>query len=126
MEFNKLVDCLLNKRIFEFIPHIEDMSFKGNCSAIDKETDTKTEDWIEKELNDGNQAAWFCAECRATYRGIVESDYLGACSYKSYNDFINDPYWQDMKQRCAELIVHTLQSHSRIYSELQKEAELTD
>ena len=55
-------------------------------------------DYINNQLSKGNQSAWFCAEVKASWNGIEVSDYLGCCSYKSFDEFVNekDGYIDDM------------------------------
>lgn len=41
---------------------------------------------------------WFCAKVTASKAGIqLAEDYLGCCLYESFSEFINDPYFSDMK-----------------------------
>lgn len=78
----------------------EDINIKGNCSAIDEETDRETEQWIIRELRAGNEWAWCCAKvtCTIEFNGhtFVGQDVLGCCSYKSKEDFKQSCY-EDMK-----------------------------
>ena len=80
----------------QIICHSEHIPVKGNCSAIDNETDVKEEQRILKEL-EYNQWVWCCIEIQGEFKGIMFSDYLGACSYKDEKDFIdNSGYYEDM------------------------------
>ncbi len=81
----------------------EDQTIKGNCSAIDDETDAATEDWIESQLESGNEWAWCCAKVTAKWNGFEGTDYLGGCSYKSEADFRSPGgYFDDMKTQSLE------------------------
>lgn len=53
-------------------------------------------DFVLRELGCGNAWAWFCAEVKVTYGEESASDFLGACSYKSEEDFRQDAYFRDM------------------------------
>lgn len=66
----------------------------------------------EKELNEKIRSGallWFCAKVGASIDGhVLATDYLGGCCYESVKDFINDVYYQDMKedvfeQSCKEI-----------------------
>ena len=46
---------------------------------------------------EGNDAAWFCAKVTAHCAGFHGVDYLGGCSYESFEDFTDrDGYFVDM------------------------------
>ena len=79
----------------------EEMSYVGNCSAIDDETDRQQEAWIRSELQSGNEWAWCWVKVTARYKGIdgvVGIDTLGGCSYRSEEDFRQPgDYFDDMK-----------------------------
>ena len=46
---------------------------------------------------------WFCAGVTAYKNGIeLGSEYLGECLYESLEDFIKDPYFEDMKTQAIE------------------------
>lgn len=76
----------------------EQLAIKGNCSAIDAKTDAKTERWIRKQLNGGNEWAWCVVKVTATLGEFEGTAYLGACSYASREDFTQqgDGYYGDM------------------------------
>lgn len=59
-------------------------------------------DYVIEEYNSGNEAAWFCAKVEVKYRGLEETDYLGGCSYKSFNQFTSEKngYYRDMIATC--------------------------
>lgn len=78
------------------ILHPEEMPIKGNCSAVDEETDRETEKSIEEQLKAGNPWAWCIVEVRGEYKGLSASEFLGGCSYESEDDFKRGGYYEDM------------------------------
>lgn len=85
---------------------------EGNAIASgDDEYDAKVEKRILSRLNRGDLWAWCDVECRATFNGFSESDYLGGCSYKDAADFLTPGgYWQDMKDEAREQLLRVLES----------------
>lgn len=79
-----------NRFTYSFEALIEDTEPK---SMYDNEEDIK---WVNDQLDSYNSAAWFCAKVTAHWGDIECSDYLGCCSYKSYDDFLNDEYCKEM------------------------------
>lgn len=65
----------------------EDISFEGNCSAIDPETDRNQEEWIRRELASGNDLAWCWAQVTAKVDGFEGSDSLGGISCRDREEF---------------------------------------
>lgn len=56
-----------------------------------------------------NDWAWCTVEVRGVYKGIEATTYLGACSYESEEDFINNSgYYEDMKNEVYEEIITKL------------------
>lgn len=91
----------------------EDIPIRGNASAIDEETDNEIAKEIERKLNGGNDWAWCCVRVVCYYDagldGIEGDDYLGACSYESEKDFVeNSGYFEDMKQRAYDDFVKAI------------------
>lgn len=96
---------------FEIEAQEEDMSVKGNASAIDEETDKETEDYINAQLDNGNIWAWCVVKVTAKYKGHEGTDYLGGCSYESEKDFVkNSGYYEDMKQTAYDDLISQLES----------------
>jgi hypothetical protein len=87
------------KIYFEIECMPEDVPLRGNCSAIDPETDAETERMIIEQLEAGNEWAWCTVKVTARIEGIdlEGTDYLGCCSYKSESDFMACGYFADMK-----------------------------
>jgi hypothetical protein len=71
---------------------------EGNAMASgDHKTDRECYEWIRAELNSGNEWAWCVAIVEVRYAGLVGSESLGCCSYKSKEDFESSEYFDDMK-----------------------------
>jgi len=99
----------------------EDLPVRDNAIASgDDAFDKEVEDKILKELDSGNQWAWCQVRVTATMKDsfghtvAIGVSYLGACSCKDENDFINNSgYHLEMKseaeddliQRCRHLVV---------------------
>ena len=83
-----------------------DLEIEGNASAHDDVTDQKVYKWIREQLKRGNVWAWCDVEMKVIYRGILSSSaFLGACSYKSEQDFRHDNgYYRDMMGECLDRI----------------------
>lgn len=80
-----------------FLPRNEDISIPGHFDS------KETEDKIIEDYNQGNDAAWFCAEVNISYAGLTsDSEYLGACSYESFDQFTgtDNDYFDDMLKTC--------------------------
>ena len=53
--------------------------------------------WTEKEAVEYT-GEFFCARVSAVKNGIeLASDYLGACMYDNFEDFLKDDYYADMR-----------------------------
>lgn len=79
---------------------------KGNAIVSgDAEFDKKVENQIIEQLEQGNEWAWCTIRVVAKWKDFFGDDYLGGCSYKSEQDFIeSNDYYQDMKTNAlAEL-----------------------
>ena len=99
--------------------HMEDIPIEGNVlvSGNDRE-DKLAEDLVREELEDGNEWAWCMAQVEVTDMDSdnenTESDYLGACSYKSKADFIkNSGYYDDMVKTCIEQLNERFMKESK-------------
>lgn len=76
----------------------------------DNEDDIKR---IEREYNNGNFYAWFCAKVTVRYKGFEADEYLGGCSYKSEKDFKeNSGYYIDMIGQCVNQINKEITDHN--------------
>jgi hypothetical protein len=50
-----------------------------------------------------HELMWFCAKVTAYKNGIkLDSEYLGGCLYESLEEFMKDPYFEDMKGQVIE------------------------
>lgn len=77
-------------------------------------------DWDEEELNkltldiECGNVYWFRARAHAYANGVMlGEDYIGACCYKDYDEFLGDFY-------CKELIKNTIQEGQTKLDELKK------
>mgnify|MGYP001079559253 CR=1 FL=1 len=58
--------------------------------------DNESLEWVIEQDRAGNEWAW-CALCvQVKWAGFTGEDYLGACSYKSFEDFKSCDYFGDM------------------------------
>ena len=94
---------------YELTCEPEDMPIEGNAMASgDDEEDRKAEQWIKDQLDSGNEWAWCIAKVTARYPGLPFEgvDYLGACSYRSKEEFMAPgDYYDDMKREAkADLL----------------------
>lgn len=65
---------------------------------------------------------WFCAKVTATYAGITsEPEYLGCCSYESYDDFINEG---SPGTNYAGMVEEALTNLCAIFQDLQEYLDL--
>lgn len=94
---------------YSIIVHSEEIPIRGNASAIDEKTDLEVEQSIIEQLESGNEWAWCSVEVVAEFNELKASDYLGACSYKSEDDFKSGGYYEDMKERAFEQLVDDIQ-----------------
>lgn len=82
----------------------EDIPVRGNAlyGAGKKET-KRYEDKIIKALESGNQWAWCTVAITCNYMQLEHAVYLGACSYESEHDFIeNSGHYESMVQECID------------------------
>jgi hypothetical protein len=98
MNKKQLIDFLKVNAQVDFNALEEHCQVRGNAQAIDEELDKQVEDSIIERLNNGYLEAWFCAEVTAKYKGFKGTDYLGCCSYNSFDDFLKEKggYYTDM------------------------------
>lgn len=97
----------------------EHVPYKGNCSAIDNETDKKTEKWIQRQLYHGNQWAWCTVRVVARWNDYEGDDFLGCCSYRSKAAFcLPGGYFDDMKFAALENLNDILANHATNLQEL--------
>ena len=76
----------------EFHAEGEDIPIRGNAGD-----DAECEAWLIERLESGDGAAWFCARVTARCGDFHGVDYLGGCSYESYEQFPTaDGYFVDM------------------------------
>ena len=101
-------------RIMENEPTIccqeEDISVHGNCSAVDDETDRAVENWIARELDNGNPWAWCFVTVEYQLAGFVGRTTIGCCSFPNEQAF-KEPgsYYDDMKREAASDLLRSIE-----------------
>lgn len=102
------------------LPKIEDITFTIECFpedtsprdnfALDCALEDNIIDDIMQDYENGNDWAWCMVKLTGQYRGFEGCDYLGCCSYKSEQDFIdNSGYYDDMKNVVYQMIINKLE-----------------
>lgn len=105
-----------------FIRALEPGEAKYDCECQEEDVsidvdDEQTRKWIRDELAAGNTWAWCVVRVRASWNGFVGEAYLGGCSYKSKEDFVeNSGYWEDM---CTEAFNDLLTGLERMAQRLE-------
>ena len=56
-------------------------------------------DWIQEQLERGNEWAWCCVTVTAELEGFKGKAHLGGCAYEDERQFKIDGYYEDL---CAE------------------------
>ncbi len=79
-------------------------------------------DWIQSQLDAGNEWAWCEVTVRVTWGDFVREEHMGACSYESERAFREGGYYDDMVETCVDSIadvvdaladIHDLWEHER-------------
>lgn len=85
---------------FLLYAQVDDLPVRGNALASGNDAeDKKAEDSILRKLRNGSIWAWASVKVVASRKEFSGVDYLGACSYKDFRDFIQPGgYYDDMKQ----------------------------
>lgn len=101
----------------------DDIPVRGNAMASGNEADDKAyEDEIIARLNDGDVWAWAQVTCEASIdiegNEFTGEDYLGGCSYRDAEDFVEGVYWDDMKACAREELLKKLYSAVKAYETL--------
>lgn len=99
----------------------EELPIRGNCSAIDDETDEAAAESIFEQLAAGNEWAWCCVRVTAKWRGWTASETLGGCSYTSEAQF-REPggYFDDVKDETLSALNAELQEADADLEELRE------
>lgn len=89
----------------------EDEPVRGNAIASgDDVEDKRVEDEIIFKRRT-NRWAWCAVELTAEIDGFEGTAYLGCCSYKNKDDFINNSgYYEDMKEEAIQQIIAQLKA----------------
>lgn len=69
-----------------------------------------------KNLAKYSEWGWCCAKITVTYRGIVETEYLGGCSYDNEHEFQRCSYFADMVAECCKRIADQVDYIVRVHS----------
>lgn len=89
----------------------EHTPIEGNAFFSDNVEEVKQ---IENEIREKleyNIWAWCCVKVTVTFMGMEGTDYLGACSYDSEEDFIkNSGYYDQMIDTCIKEIQTELET----------------
>jgi hypothetical protein len=103
MEKSELIEFLKDNAKIEFTAEGEHIPVRGNAlDSGDDAEDKKAEDYIIEQLNKGNLSNWFSAKISATYDNFHGVDYLGCCSYASFEEFQKDAYYTSMVEQAIE------------------------
>lgn len=103
----------------------EEIPYKGNCSAIDEETDRETENWIRNQLRKGNRWAWCTVKVTASYEGYEGVAYLGCCSYHNKKDFMHpDGYYPQMQEEARDDLLAQLKPAYEAYRSLMEHSDV--
>lgn len=103
MEKQALIEFLERNATIKFEAEEEDVPVRGNAMASgDDDYDRKIENELLEQLERGNLNAWFCAKVTATYDNFHGVDYLGCCSWDSFEAFQKDAYYDSMVSQAIE------------------------
>jgi hypothetical protein len=87
----------------------DDLRVRGNALASGDDAEDKAcEDEILRRLDAGDVWAWACVTVKASWRGFVGADTLGACSYEHEGDFRECDYFTDMCKNALEDLNRTI------------------
>lgn len=102
----------INDVEFTIEPQEEYIPIRGSFDSGDPEHDEQTALEIERQL-EYNIWAWCCVKVTAEYKGMEGTDYLGACSYESEKDFVeNSGYYEGMKDRAFQELLDSIKALS--------------
>jgi hypothetical protein len=79
---------------------------------------------VIQEFNNGNEAAWFCARVTVSVPGlgIIGTDYLGGCSYASFEEFMEEEgYFSDMIDVATKALLDDLRTSQEVINSILKE-----
>lgn len=97
MQKEQLIEYLKTHATITLTAERDDLSIHGNAiDSGDNEFDAKVEKDIIERLNSGDVWAWACVCVKAEFNDFEGVDYLGGCSYKGQDDFVDDFYYDDM------------------------------
>jgi len=89
--------------------HPEYDSPEGHFYSVDNQDDKAICDKIRNDL-EFNEFAWCCIEVRCYYKNeLFGNDYVGGCSYESQKDFMENGYYEDMKDQALDALCAKLE-----------------
>lgn len=93
-----------------------------NCFASgDDEQDAETVRAIRADYESGNEWAWCAIKLRVEYMGIDATEWLGACSYASREDFKRGGYYADMLASATEQLCDKVRAMRDVLNALEAE-----
>lgn len=98
----------------------DETSVRGSFESDDPAADRALEDEILARLRDGDMWAFAQVKVTAHWREWEGSDFLGGCSYKDEEDFRQDQYYADMKERAVDALNETLARAAADLNELEE------
>lgn len=86
---------------------LEDVTFEITYTPCwdnvdDHFDDNETIKYVNDEIISGNDAAWFDAAVAAKYKIFTAYSYLCCCSYKSFKEFEEDAYMEELKNQALD------------------------
>ncbi len=107
----KLLSNVYNQEDIKQLENIVNIEFSAEQEDISPydQLDEETAKQVCEDA-ESNDAAWFCAKVTVSFKDFVESDYLGACSYRSFREFKEDAYYTDMVNTCINEINRQIES----------------
>ncbi len=105
-----------NEVAYDVFPEEEHMDFHGHFASDEPELDRQLEEWIERQLEMGNQWAWCSAKVVATWTDPMLEEtfhgyaYLGGCNYKNKKEFCaKGGYYPQMKDEAYEDLIQQIE-----------------
>lgn len=109
----KIDRALLRKAVTVTLDREEEDSVytDGHFQREDGSNDDELCAWIRDELNRGNYWAWCVAHVTVMYDDLKAEEWLGGCSYKSKEDFMQPGgYYDSMIDEAIETLAKDLES----------------
>ena len=88
----------------------EHLPVRGNLIVSgDDKFDRIQENKVIGRLNRGDRWAWCLVRVVARFRGLEGQAFLGGCSYRNEQDFIDGGYFDDMKREAFDDLMNQVQ-----------------